>query len=238
MPESDGFESNEGWAACTRSGADLFQSLSPAALKSFATLSRAGLYPAAAILFVEGQPPRGVHLLRAGRIKLAMTSAEGKVIILRVAGPGELLGLSPAVSGCAHEFTAETLEVCRVSFIRSGDFRRLIQEEPGFSFLVIEQLSRDYSAACSQVRTLGLTRKATKKVARFLLDWAARGRDSSPELSVSLPLTHEEIAQAVGLTRETVTRTLAEFKHKKLITMAGPDVIICNRPALHSLSAA
>jgi CRP/FNR family transcriptional regulator, cyclic AMP receptor protein len=212
---------------------DSLCNLSPTAQKSFEAASRVVFYPASAILFAEAQPPRGVYLLRAGRVKLAMTSAEGKSIILRVAGPGELLGLGAAVSGKAHELTAEALEPCQVDFLQFGSFRRLLQERAEFSIMVIEQLSRDYSSACSQVRTLGLCRKASEKVARFLLIWASHGGTAA-----TLPLTHEEIAQALGLTRETVTRTLAEFKHKKLIAMVGPDLVICNKPALQSLIAA
>lgn len=232
------FESREKCPPCAWESLGTFEKFSPAARKAFEAIWRTRFYPSAAILFVEGQPPRGAYLLGSGRVKLAMSSAEGKSIILHVAGPGELLGLSSAISGQSHEISAETLEPCQVNFIRRGDFCRLLQEEPEFSLKVIEQLSRDYFVACGQVRTFGLSRKATEKVARFLLDWAARDRNTTAEMQMTLPLTHEEIAQAVGLTRETVTRTLADFKHRKLILTDGPEVVICNRPVLESLSAA
>ena len=75
-------------------------------------------YPAGAVLFVEGQVPRGVYMLCTGRVKLSMASPEGRTIIVRVAEAGELLGLHSAISGDAHELTAETLQPCQVDFIR------------------------------------------------------------------------------------------------------------------------
>lgn len=237
MPVPDSFELHQKplFGPCREPG--FLGDISPRALKSFEAISQVCLYPAAAVLFAETQTPRGVYLLDSGRAKMTMTSAEGKAVILRITGPGEMLGLGAAITEKPYEITAETLEPCRVRFAKTVDFCCLVRKDPELSLKVIEQLSREYFAACKQVRTLALSRRATEKVARFLLDWAARGRVAN-QIPMTLPLTHEEIAQAVGLSRETVTRTLSAFRHRKLIAMAGPDILICNRPALETLTAA
>ena len=81
-------------------------------------------YPAGAVLFVEGQVPRGVYMLCQGQVKLTTASPEGKTI-MRVAEAGKLLGLHSAISGDVHELTAETLQTCQVDFVRRRDFLEL-----------------------------------------------------------------------------------------------------------------
>jgi len=103
---------------------------------------------------------------------------------------------------------------------------------------VTEQLSTDCSVAFNQIRSLALSRSAVEKMARFLLDWAAKGRQTNRGIQMNLPFTHEDIGQAVGVTRETATRTLTELKHRKLITANGASIVILNRPGLQALVAA
>jgi len=102
---------------------------------------------------------------------------------------------------------------------------------------VAEQLGNDYRSACSQIRSLGLSRTASERIVLFLLDWGSRGRQTDHGLRVTIPLKHEEIAQIVGVSRETVTRTFTELKHRQLIAMKGPAVLIRNKSALEALTA-
>jgi CRP/FNR family transcriptional regulator, cyclic AMP receptor protein len=87
---------------------ECFCNLSPPVLKGFSAISHQTTYPADATLFVEGQHPRGVFLLCSGKVKLSTSSRDGKVLILKMAGPGEMLGLSAVISGTEYELTAET----------------------------------------------------------------------------------------------------------------------------------
>jgi CRP/FNR family transcriptional regulator, cyclic AMP receptor protein len=231
-------ELTENCANCAWRSEGFFCDLPGAALKAFEAAKYTSSYPAGAVLFVEGQVPRGAYLLCKGRVKLAMTSAEGKAIILRIAEPGELIGVNSAIAGQPYEVTAEALEPCQINFIKRDAFLRLMREHQEACVNVTEQLSNDYSAACVQIRSLGLSRTAAEKVARFLLEWSAKGRETNQGIRVNLPLTHEEIAQIVGVSRETVTRTLTDLKHKSLITMTGPMVVIRDKTALESLAAA
>ena len=93
-------------------------------LESFETLKYATVYPKGAVLFVEGQSPRGVFMLCNGRVKLTTCSSDGKAIISRIAEAGEVLGLSASVSDRPYMATAETLIPCQVNFIRRDDFLR------------------------------------------------------------------------------------------------------------------
>lgn len=205
-------------------------------LEAFERIKFTSSYPAGAVLFVEGQVPRGVYMLCKGRIKLTMASPDGKTVIVRIAEPGELLGLDSAVSGVLHEVTAETLQPSQIDFIRRDDFSKLMREHQEVAVNAMQQFSNYYRGACQQIRYLGLNTSAAEKLASFLLESAEHGQDTQQGVRFNLSLTHEEIAQVVGLTRESVTRGLADFKHRSLITTKGPSVVIRNKPALEAMA--
>ena len=102
----------------------------------------------------------------------------------------------------------------------------------------MNQLTTLYIGACEQLRTVGLSSSAPEKVARLLLDWASEGKPTKSGTQIKLPLTHQEIAEFVGTTRETVTRTLSEFKNKHLVVLQGSTLTITNRAALETIGEA
>jgi CRP/FNR family transcriptional regulator len=131
--------------------------------------------------------------------------------------------------------TAETLHSCLVAFIRRDDFLRLLAKHPELHQGVVKQLTTLYSGACEQLRTVGLSASAPEKVARLLLDWAANGVTTKSGTQIKMPLTHEEIAEFVGTTRETVTRTLSDFKSKRFVVLHGSTLTIADRAALETI---
>ena len=122
--------------------------------------------------------------------------------------------------------------------MRRDDFLRLLVKHPEMHQGVVKQFSTLYSGACEQLRTVGLSASAPEKLARLLLDWSSDGKQTKEGTQVKVPLTHEEIAEFVGTTRETVTRTLGEFKTKNLVTLQGSTLMISNRAALETIGGA
>lgn len=232
-----GFEPSEHCQTCKLRAHGFFCQLSGPALKDFDDVRSSATYPEGAVLFLEKQDPRGVFVLCAGEVKLSISSSGGKTLILRIAKPGEVLGLMSTVSGSPYEVTAETIRPCQVAYIRREDFLRFIAKHPEVYQGVVQQLTSLYQGACSQLRTVGLSASAPEKLARLLLDWSAGGKETDQGTQVKLPLTHEEIAALIGTTRETVTRTLSEFKNKNLVALRGSNLMISNRPALETIGA-
>lgn len=229
-----GFEPISHCQTCKSRSGDFFCQLSPTALKEFDAIKSVTTYPAGAVLFIEKQEPRGVFMLCAGEIKLSISSSEGRTLILRIARPGEILGLMAVMAGKPYEVTAETLHPCQVAYIRREDFQRYVAKHPEASHGVIRQLTTLYQGACDQLRTVGLSASAHEKLARLLLDWAT-DEEGKEGTKVLLPLTQEEIAEFIGTTRETVTRTLSEFKHRQLVALRGSTLMISNREVLESI---
>jgi len=97
-------------------------------------------------------------------------------------------------------------------------------------------MSAQYQGACEQLRTVGLSTSAHEKLARLLLTWSAGMQPTKEGTRLKLPLTHEEIAEFIGTTRETVTRTLSDFKVRHLVAIQGSTLMIPSRAALESFA--
>ena len=232
-----GLDIIEDCLSCKMRAEHIFCDLPPTALHSFEAIKYATAYPKGAVLFVEGQAPRGIFVLCKGRVKLSICSTEGKTLILKIAEPGEVLGLSATVSGKTYELTAETIDPCQVNFVKREDFLRFLKDHADACFRVAEQLSDKYNTACREIRSLGLSHSAAEKVAKLLLEWSSRsGENNKQEPRVRLSLTHEEIAQMIGTSRETVTRLFAELKKRQIVVARGATLVIRNKAALRALA--
>jgi len=215
----------------------IFCDLPASALHAFESIKYATAYPQGAVLFVEGQVPRGIFVLCKGSVKLSINSPNGRTMIVKLADPGEVLGLSATISGKPYEVTAETLDPCQVNFVKRDDFLRFLKEDVEACFKVAEQLSDKYHTACQEVRSLGLSHSASEKLANLLLEWSCKnGESAKAEPRLKLRLTHEEIAQMIGTSRETVTRLFAEMKRRQIVQSKGSTLLIRNTAALREIA--
>jgi CRP/FNR family transcriptional regulator len=198
-------------------------------------MSLTGFYPRGAKLFVEGQRPEGVFILCGGRAKLSIGSSNGRSL-MRIAEQGEILGLSATLSGSHYEDSAEMLESGQVNFIRRDHFLRFLNARPEACLRVAQLLSNAYVAVQEQMRALILSDSAAEKLARLLLSWLKKsGSQSEHSVHLKLSLTHGEIAQMIGVSRETVTRLLGELRDKRIIQLKGSSLLINNKAALEDM---
>jgi CRP/FNR family cyclic AMP-dependent transcriptional regulator len=236
MNSSYGIRVVENCTNCSLRDGNYFCDLPDAPLQTFESLKYSTIYPKGAILFAEGQRARGVFMICTGRVKLFTCSSEGKSLITRIARAGELLGLSSTISGKPYIVTAETLSPCQVNFIKQEDFLHLLSRNNALCLRSAEQLSKNYYTITQQVRSLGLSHTVSEKFAKLMLDWCASdGKLSERGIQLKLTLTHEEIAQLISTSRETVTRLFSDFKSKQLIYVKGSTLIIRNKPALEMM---
>jgi CRP/FNR family transcriptional regulator len=231
-----GLEIIESCLSCPYREDRLFCNLPPPALKHLESITAAATYPKGATLFVEGQKPRGVFILCNGRVKLSTSSADGKTLILRVPEKGEILGLAATVSGQPYQASAEVLEPAQANFIARNDFLDFLKTHGEAALRVAQQLSENYHLAIGEMRTIGLSHSAAEKFARFLFEQISEGEKEEGEVRVTLTLTHEEIAQMIGSSRETVTRLFSDFKKKEILQVKGSTVIVRDIAALRKLA--
>lgn len=214
---------------------DTFCNMPPALIKELESLEFTTNYPPEAVLFVEGQAPGVVFVVLRGRVKLSVCSRNGKTLILRIAEAGEMLGVSALVSSHPYEATAETLEAAEISFLKRADILRLMREHNELALWLAENVSHAYSFTCRDMRNLILAQSASGKLARFLVESLDKYGSPKQPGRMKLGLTHEEMAQMIGSSRKTVTRTLAEFKKQHFVEQNGATFIIHNRMALESM---
>ena len=213
----------------------LFCNLPPAAAHRLNEIRSTAIYPRAAMLFIEGQQPRGVFVLCTGKAKLSTSSQEGKTIITKIAEAGDVLGLNATISNRPYEVTAEMVEPGQANFIPRDAMLQFLRDFGEVAVRVAEQLSRNYYTAYEEIRTLGLASSPSEKFAKLLLSWSTKTTQNDGSTQVKLTLTHEEIAEIIGTTRETVSRLFSEFKKKQLLQLKGSTLVIRNRPALEKI---
>jgi len=214
---------------------EFFSKLSPEAAKDLMLLEHPTSYTSNIVLFSERDPAQGVFIVLEGEVKLSINSADGRRLILRIAKRGEILGMDSALSGQASEMTAETLYPSKIAKVSRREFLGFMVRHPEAYQVVTEELSRQIGMACAQLRTVALSASAPEKLARLLLELGQSGGQSTESgTRFRFSLTHEEIGEFIGTSRETVTRTLSNFKTRRLVDFHGSTLTIPNKTALAS----
>jgi CRP/FNR family transcriptional regulator len=211
--------------------------LSPEALADLTSIRTPASHEPGDVLLSEKQQAGGVFIIREGMVRLSMNSSDGKRLSLRVARAGEVLGLTSALFATRCETTAETLSPAKIIHIATEEFLGFLCRHPEVYKLVTEEVSLQYTMACEQLRTVGLSSSAPEKLARLLLDLSENGQATEQGTRFRFLLTHEQIGEFIGASRETVTRTLGIFKVRRLVALSGSTVTIPNRSALQKLCA-
>src|ERR1700688_4526838 len=164
----------------------LFCNLPLPAVQKLNEIKSTAVYPRSTMLFIEGQEPRGVFVLCAGKAKLFTSSSDGKTIITKISGAGDVLGLNATISNRPYEVTAEMMEPRQANFIARDALLQFLRENGEVAVRVAEQLSRNYYTAYEEIRTLGLTSSPSEKFAKLLLSWSPDSKGTGLEAQVRM----------------------------------------------------
>jgi CRP/FNR family transcriptional regulator len=223
----------ESCITCKNRHADWFCNLSPQALVEFDVLGMHMTVPPGSTLFFEAQPARSVYILCGGHVKLTTSSKDGKTLLVRIAKPGDVLGLSAAISGTPYSTTAQALDPVQVKSFQRQDFLHFIEHHIEGSMGAAKMLNKKYLDLLSNAVRLALSGSISGRVARLFLEMAAG--QNGPKPSFTMPYTHENLANMLGTTRESVTRVLNELKRKEIIAIKGTSMTILRKDALELL---
>ena len=147
-----------------------------------------------------------------------------------------MVGLSAVVSARPSPVTVTTIEFCQIKFVEQAGILHLLEHNSVAALACARLLASEVGTTFDDVYDLLLARSSTEKLARLLLSWVA-GEPRNRDLRVSSDFTHEEMAQMIGSSRETVTRLLSDMKRKELIRLEGSTLIIPNRIALQAIAS-
>lgn len=221
---------------CTLRGLRMFCNLHDDALDYLDQIGVQVRYPARVSIFEQGEPARAVHVLCSGHVKLFTTSREGRVMILKIAWPGDVMGLSALLSQGDYEVTAETLQPCQVKTLRRDEFLALIDRFSEAGRHSLESMASEYQSAFRDARRLSLANSASARLAHVLLDLSHSGACGPAEMRFTMTLTHEELGDLAGLSRETVTRLLGKFQREGLLRIKGSSITIADLRRFSSLT--
>lgn len=213
-----------------------FCNLSNAARVEFESVSTALSLHEDAILFMEGQTSASVFILCEGRLKLTRSSRHGKTLLIRIAGIGEVLGISSALANVPHEATAHAIEPVQLRSIPRLSFLAFIGRYGEGSLRAAESMGREYRAVMDDAYRLALSSSIAGRVAHLLLALAREsGTDVHAQPEIYMALKHEELAFKLGSTRESVTRVLNDLKRTGVISVDGTRIVLLKKSALVNL---
>jgi CRP/FNR family cyclic AMP-dependent transcriptional regulator len=220
---------------CTRIGAGkFFNGLSIKAKSDFESLATQFVCPCETVLISEEQRSLRVLFLLHGNVKISMNSFDGRRFLLGVAGAGDILGITSAVSGNPSEIRAESMYPCMIASLKRQDFLDFLWRYPIVFENVATELSLHCAKAFERLRMFGLTGSAKSRLASFLLEWCRDARQRKSGTRIWCVLTHQEIGECIGASRETITRLLGDFKNRGLLELRGTMLTIPNFSALAS----
>jgi CRP/FNR family transcriptional regulator len=187
------------------------------------------------ILFREDQAGDQVMVMCSGRVKLYCESRSGKTLNLKIAVAGDVLGLSAVISGARYEATAETINTTSLKAISRDQFLAFLKQDAEASLQAAQRLSDDYRLALNGARRLALS--ASGRIAGILLDWGRAASCDQTHMRFIMAMSHGELAEFAGTSRETVTRTLAKFQQNKTIAIHGATIHILMPKRMAELAA-
>jgi CRP/FNR family cyclic AMP-dependent transcriptional regulator len=221
---------------CELRASRTFCNLHQDALRKFAGIGEQLLLEQGVTIYREGTASSGVFVICTGQVKLSCTSKAGRTLILKIADPGEVLGLGSVLSGSRHLLTAETIQPTELKSIRREEFVPFLEDQAEAGFHAAKALSEEYKTAFFDARRLALSGSAAARTASVLLDWGKASSNGKSEMRITMTLTHEELSHLVGGSRETVTRVLGRFKRDKLIEINGSSIVILAPERLERLA--
>lgn len=178
-------------------------------------------------IFLEGEAPQALYVVKAGKAKVLRHSTDGKDVVLRVVGPGQLLGTVAVFDGGGYPGTAQAIEDCSVLVIARNDCLTLVSRYPVFALTVINDMGNRLRSSAEQIRSLAVER-VEQRIARTLLKLGqTAGADTPDGRVIEMPLTRQDVADMTGTTVETAIRVMSKFRREELIrTRRGKVVLV------------
>jgi CRP-like cAMP-binding protein len=215
----------------------LDEALSPDVLATLLKGSSEKKYPAKARLFEEGTYPKGIFILRKGKVKLYQSASYDSQQIIAIHGPSEIFGYRPILNNGRYPVSAETLEPSTVVFVPRKDFLKVLGSSPQFSNLLLKYLSNEFTV---WVNTISIFSRTTVKE-RLLLNLLVlsdRYRDKDRSYPIRINLPKADLANLVGTSNETLARMLKVLKQEKLIATRGRSLEITGNDQLRKIQDA
>ena len=216
-------------AAAVLEKVPLFGQLGPADLQRVLELARERAYPKNSVILFEDDPGDALYVVATGQVKVVLIGEDGREVILSVLGEGEFFGEMALIDDEPRSAHVIAMEDSTLVVLRREDFQSILMQVPAIALALLKELSRRLRRVDEKVGSLVLL-DVHGRVAQLLLDLA----DETDGQRITRRLTHHTIAQMIGSSRETVSRTMRDLVDKGLIHISRKDITIKDRAALEA----
>ncbi len=187
-------------------------------------------------VFHEGMPAFGLYIVCQGKVKVAKHTRAAHSQILKLLGPGEILGEKTLFDRETYTCYAKSLEPSRLMFIPKDDFLAFVRKYPDVALRLVEKLSREGKVFGEKLVEI-TSRSAKERVARVLVElYRAFGTQTEKGQDIGVELPRTELAEMAGVSTETAIRVLSDLKEREIIALHGPRIVILKMDNMNSLA--
>lgn len=205
-------------------GIPLFSRVSESDLESLATHLIERRFPKNSTVVEEGLPGDYMYVIREGRAKVTKASEDGREKIMNFLDAGAFFGDMALLGNETRSASVKTLEDSVLLALSRRDFMDLLRHSPDLSLAVIEELANRLRETNEQARSLSF--QGVEERTRNLFERMAREEEGGASRLLTPPLTHQQIADMVGTSRETVTRSIKQLKESGWLAQDGKRYVI------------
>ena len=205
----------------------LFSGIERSEMGRFADLTREKTYPKGSVIVFEDDPGDSLFVVRGGRVRVVLVAEDGREVILGVLGVGEYFGELSLIDDQPRSAHVIAMEDATLLVLRREDFRKRVEQSPSVAWALLIELSRRLRVADGKIGGLVLL-DVPGRIARLLLDFG----EGAPGKIIDKPLTHQTIANMIGASRETVSRTMREFQDLGWVKVERRRIALADSDAL------
>jgi CRP-like cAMP-binding protein len=213
----------------------LFEGISPSDMQEMEKITRMEEVKKRQPLYLTGDPSLTVYLLKRGRVKIANTAPSGKEVTFDIIEPGEVFGELDVLEDAPRSTSAEALDDALICLILRRDFDQYLVMHPTVMFKLTKLIGLRLKKIQSRVEDL-VFRDVPARLAHLLSELSkTEGVADKQGIRLKVKLTHQEMANLIGCSRETVSTTMGQFRDDGLIQMDGRTITIVNEKGLSKL---
>jgi CRP-like cAMP-binding protein len=213
----------------------LFDGITPSEMQEMEKITRMEEVKKRQLLYLTGDPSSSVYLLKKGRVKIANTAPNGKEVTFDILEAGEIFGELEVLEDAPRSTSAETLDDALICVIPRKDFDQYLAMHPNVTVKLTKLIGLRLKKIQSRVEDL-VFRDVPARLAHLLSELGKTdGVADKQGIRLKAKLTHQEMANLIGCSRETVSATMGQFRDEGLIQMDGRTITIVNEKRLSKL---
>jgi CRP/FNR family transcriptional regulator len=187
------------------------------------------------LIFMEGEPADYIYFILHGKVKLSKISAEGQEKIVQIIQDGQFFGEVPVLDGGTHPLTAETLEEAEIGLLGLEEFRNYLSQYPQLAYGIMEIMAKRLRQSFRQIKNLALKNTHSRLASRLFKLSREYGVEMGDGIFIKAAFTHQDLANMIGTSRETVSRILRDFEKSGAIRIVRQKITIINMDILRKL---